>query len=289
VEARFVKLNGSRLYIVGAGAVGSALAVALQQHGVRVEGVFSRRVISADVLRKKVHAKISGTLTEISFGKKSPNTVKGIVIIAVRDDVVKDVVRQLVQNHRNYHGFVFFHTSGMLSSAVLKPLRKRGAAVGSFHPLQTFPKRLGETKNLKGIWIALEGDRRACQIGKLLAKKIGAQSFIIRAQQKKFYHIAAVFASNYFVTLLSAVETLGAEAKLPERKVIEIFEPLIKQTLNNVKQYGAASALTGPIKRGDIRTVEQHISALAGKKNRDTLALYASLGRETLKLANREK
>ncbi len=289
MEARLVNLKNSRVYVIGAGSVGSALAVALRRCGVRIEGVFSRRAISADLLKKKVRAKVSGTFAEISFGEKFSDTESGIVIIAVPDDAVTDVARQIALLHRDYRSFVFFHTSGTLASTALEPLRKRGAAVGSFHPLQTFLKKNGETASFKGIWIAVEGDRRAREVGKFLAKKIGARLFSVDSQLKKFYHIAAVFASNYFVTLLSAVETLGAQAKLPKRKIIEIFEPLIIQTLNNVKQYGAASALTGPIKRGDIRTIQKHLEALSGKKNRHILTLYAALGRETLLLAKQLK
>lgn len=278
----YLRLNERRFYIIGAGAVGSALAVALKKSGVRIEGVFSRSAVSAGILKKKVRAKVSGTL------EKFQGVAKGIVFIAVPDDVVADVARRLAQLHSNYRGFIFFHTSGTHSSFELKPLKMRGATVGSFHPLQTFPKKNASTASFKEIWVAVEGDSRACKTGKFLAKKIGAKPFFIHSQKKKIYHIAAVFASNYFVTLLSAVEMLGAESKLPKRKVIEIFEPLIKQTLNNVKRYGATAALTGPIKRGDIRTVEQHISALAGRKNQHLLTLYACLGRETLRLAHRK-
>ncbi|MDE3056913.1 MAG: DUF2520 domain-containing protein [Bacteroidota bacterium] len=278
-----MKLHSGHIYVIGAGAVGRALAVALRKSGIHIEAVFSRRAISAERLKRSVRAKISGTLEEFSRPER------GIILIAVPDDTVPEVARKLAMVCHDFRRHVVLHTSGTLSSASLAPLRKRGAAVGSFHPLQTFPKNHRGATRFNGIWIAVEGDDRARETGAFLAKEIGAKPFIVSGRKKKFYHIAAVFASNYFVTLLSAVETLGAKAGLPRRKIFEIFEPLIKQTLNNVKQYGAASALTGPIKRGDIHTVEQHIAALAGKENRYLLALYAALGRETLRLARGKK
>jgi predicted short-subunit dehydrogenase-like oxidoreductase (DUF2520 family) len=56
---------------------------------------------------------------------------------------------------------------------------------------------------------------------------------------------------------------------------------LMRGTLDNVAMLGLASALTGPVARGDVDTVRHHQSRLAESER----ALYSAMGRETLRLA----
>ena len=97
--------------------------------------------------------------------------------------------------------------------------------------------------------------------------------------------MAGVFASNYFVTLLSVVEKLAADSGISRRLIWKIYQPIIGQTLRNVVGSSPASALTGPIARGDTETVIRHLRALSTKKLAHLTALYSSLGIETIRLA----
>ncbi len=268
--------------IIGAGAVGYALALSLHKKHYFINAVFSKSGKSARLLGKKVGASQRGILSKRSRDK-------GIFFIAVPDDEIKNVVRRLLYRQSDFSDSLVFHTSGALSSDVLLPLKKKGAAVGSFHPLQTFPRSKIGSVTLREVFVAVEGDPKAVVAGKRIALGMGTRPFILSSQQKVLYHIAAVFGSNYFVTLLSVVEELGLRIGVSRKKIITMIEPLILQSLKNVRSGSASSALTGPIARGDVRTINKHRSALKTAKLRHISELYSALAKATTRLATRKK
>jgi len=268
--------------IIGAGSVGSALALALRGEKYPLRIVLSKNGKSARTLGQRVcapHAKLSST---------HHFSVEGIIFIAVPDDEIKNVVHILSRWNEDFSRSIIFHTSGALTSKILSPLERRGATVGSFHPLQTFPKSNRTSGLFKDIWIGIEGDKKAVAAARRITHDFAARSFVLSSQQKVLYHIAAVFSSNYFVALLSIVEELGNRIHVPRRKIISIFEPLIRQSLMNVKKYSAASALTGPIARGDIHTLRRHRAELKKKGLNDISQMYSALAKETSKVASRK-
>ncbi len=268
--------------IIGAGAVGYALALSLHKKQYPIRAVFSKSGKSARILAKKIGAPRSG------IHSTQPHD-NGIFFIAVPDDEIKNVVRRLLHRQTDFSGSLVFHTSGALSSDVLQPIREKGAAVGSFHPLQTFPRSKIGSIDLREIFVAVEGDRKAVAAGKRIARGLGARPFVLSSQQKVLYHIAAVFGSNYFVTLLSVVEELGPRIGVSQRKIIAMIEPLILQSLKNVRIGSASSALTGPIARGDVRTIGKHRSALKTNRLRRISELYVALAKATVRLASKKK
>ena len=244
--------------------------------------VLSRTGKSAKAVGQSVRAPFARLRSTKRFG------VEGMIFIAVPDDEITNVVQTLSRGHKDFSRSIIFHTSGALSSEILSPLKRRGATVGSFHPLQTFPKSGIASGQLKNIWIGIEGDNKAVIAAKRIAHDFVSYPFVLSARQKVLYHVAAVFSSNYFVTLLSVVEELGKHIRLPRRKIIPIFEPLILRSLMNVKKYSAASALTGPIVRGDVRTVKRHRTELEKKGLRHISQLYSALAKETSLLASKK-
>ena len=268
--------------IVGAGAVGSALALALDRHGYRIRSLISKHGKSADRLGRKVGAGKTGSMSQL-------RDVSGLLFIAVPDDNIPGVVRYLSRHQTDFSGSIVFHTSGALASDVLKPLRKNGASVGSFHPLQTILRSRVSRNDLRNIWIGIEGDPAAVKAGVRLAKRIGSHPFVLSKKQKVLYHIAAVFSSNYLVTILSVVEELGHKIGLPQSTILPMFEPLILQSVNNVKERTAAVALTGPIARGDKKTLRRHHSALGQRGLEEIFKLYKALESETMRLTHRKK
>lgn len=267
--------------IIGAGGVGSALALSLHQNKVSIRAIFSKKGDSAKRLGKRVHARKTGAF-------RAGCVTSGIIIIAVPDDEIAAAVRTLRSRPVALSGSTILHTSGALSSAALLPLKKMGAAVGSFHPLQTFPKKLIGSASLRGLPVAVEGDSGAVRMGRKIARAIGAHPFAISSRQKVLYHIAAVFGSNYFVTLLSSIEELGRHIGFRRQKMIAMLEPIILQSLKNVKISSAAAALTGPIARGDLKTVNMHLDALRSRNLKDISDLYSALARATTRLAARK-
>ncbi len=271
-----------KLTIIGAGGVGRSIALALFSKGISVDGIYSRRGASAKRLAAAVKVRNYGTL-------KITTPLSGLVVIAVPDAEISSVVSLLRAERRSLKGITVVHTSGTLTSDVLQPLRALGASVGSFHPLQTFSAARRST-SFTSIYCAVEGDRSAVTVGEALARALGARSFRIRKSDKTKYHIAAVFASNYLVTLLSAAEQTAGNIGLSGNQFRKIIRPLVIQTAENVLNASPAKALTGPIKRGDGETVTEHIRTLEiSKELKHLLPLYAALGIETAHLAKRRK
>jgi predicted short-subunit dehydrogenase-like oxidoreductase (DUF2520 family) len=107
------------------------------------------------------------------------------------------------------------------------------------------------------------------------------EALVLDAAQKPRYHAAAVMVSNYTVTLAAIGAKLAREAGVPAEAASRIFLPLLEGTVKNLELLGPASALTGPIRRGDIGTIEAHLGALTGDDRR----LYAQLGLRAVELA----
>jgi predicted short-subunit dehydrogenase-like oxidoreductase (DUF2520 family) len=211
-----------------------------------------------------------------------------IVLIAAPDSAVSNVATELATNeHLRWNTLTVAHTSGVLTTNALLPLKAKGARVLSIHPLYAFPDANSALENLAGIFYGIEGDSSAVEIGKNLVSDLGGKSIVIPQDSKTLYHIAAVFGSNYLVTLISLVGEVFSSVGLPRNEFFEVVEPLIQNTLRNIKQKSTLDALTGPIERGDLETVRLHLEELR-KKLPYIIPVYVAMGLETIRLALRK-
>ncbi len=273
--------------IIGAGAVGTSLALALYAHQYPIRTIISRTVAAAADLAARVECGGSAGLD----GVRLPPD--GVVFIAVPDDALPAVLARLRAADAQPEeaplphegGPVVLHTSGALPGGILSPLRDLGASVGSFHPLMLFPRGRSTGAEFAQCPVAIEGDDRAAGAARDIALSLTSRPFSIPPEKKTLYHIAAVFASNYFVTLLSAVGRTGEAAGLPREEIVTLFEPLIRQTLDTVLCTSPHAALTGPIARNDRDTIRRHVEALRDLGDEQTLSLYIELGLATARLA----
>lgn len=272
--------NKYTITIIGAGAVGSAVARAARRKRIHVSGIYSAGGRSAIVLGRKVGAVEKGRLSQGA-------QYDGLVIIAVPDSRIAAVSREISRSTGSLRRAVFLHTSGALESSELNVLKNNGASIGSLHPMQTFPSR--SKSSVRDIWWSIEGDARAVREGKRFVKMLDGNIFVIPKKAKVLYHTAGVFASNYLVTLMSIVEELAHEIKIPRNDIWKIYLPIVQMTLENVRKTSPARALTGPIARGDVKTVTKHIKALSTKKLNHLLSVYSALGLETTRLAKKKK
>ena len=194
-----------KLSIIGTGTVGSTLALALHEKGYPVASLISRTGSAAISLAKAVKCeRVSTNVNDLA-----PSTQ--ILLIAVSDDAIRDVAQQLAQNKRlRWKGMVVFHLSGVHTSELLEPLRKKGALVASIHPIQTFPKgqRLSKTK-LKGISYGIEGTDEALKFARQIVNDLEGKAVVIPKELKPLYHIACVFASNYMMVFINTISELA--------------------------------------------------------------------------------
>jgi predicted short-subunit dehydrogenase-like oxidoreductase (DUF2520 family) len=263
-----------KIGIIGAGTVGTALAVKLGQAGYLISAVTSRSRFSAERLVSLTGSgHVFNSLQEVADHAD-------LVFVTTPDDSIATVVNQI--NWRP--GMNAVHCSGADSLDVLEPARLGGAQVGSFHPLQTFASIQKAIENLHGSTFALEADGALLDILKEMAAKLDSRWIKLGAGDKAAYHTAAVMTSNYLVTLVKLATDLWGSFGIPRDQAVQALLPLLKGTLNNLENLSVPNALTGPIARGDIGTVQIHLNTL--KENSPAiLPVYCELGLQTIPVA----
>lgn len=262
--------------IIGAGALGSILTRALMSQDVTLKSVFNRTESKAKDLADELAVSSFGTFPG------SISELGALTFLTVPDSAIKGVAQRLSKLKGDLENFTFVHCSGNESAEVLQPLKLQGATIASFHPLQTFTAH-SRTSDFKGIYFSLQGDVEAFPRLRLVAKKLGAQILEVTKDQKSHLHAAAVLASNYLTTLLDTSVKVAARGGLSDEKVKNALLPLVETTLQNASQQSFIDALSGPIKRGDIRTVEKHLELLDGSP--ELKQVYCVLGLRTVELA----
>jgi predicted short-subunit dehydrogenase-like oxidoreductase (DUF2520 family) len=260
--------------IVGGGAVGTALGVALTRAGWPVHGVASRDAGRRERFR---------SLVEGSRAFSEPTALVEeveLVIVAVPDDAIASIA---AATHM-YGGQAMVHTSGVLGPEVLAPAMAAGTQIGSFHPLVAFADLERAVAALSGATIAIEGDDQLVALLAEMAEALGAVPVRLAPGAKAAYHAAAVLAAGGFVALLDAIAELGRVAGLDEAGSLAIYGPLIEQTLGNARALGIRAALTGPMTRGDRGTLDAHLEALR-RHAPGVLDLYVAAAEREIALA----
>ena len=268
-----------KIAIIGCGRVGTALALGLQRAGYPISGLASRRLASAHA----VAARLGG---KIPIGQApAPVTIQAeAVFITTPDGVIAQVCRETAREGGFAPGGVVLHCSGALPSTILAAARDNGAHIGSMHPLQSFAAAQADGDPFQGIVVSVEGDGPALALAERITADLKARGHRIRTEAKTLYHAAAVVASNYLVTLLDLSLALLAEAGVARGDAFDVMGPLIDGTLANVRRSGPATALTGPVARGDAATVADHLNAI-GAMMPDALPLYRAMGLATVAVA----
>jgi predicted short-subunit dehydrogenase-like oxidoreductase (DUF2520 family) len=268
-DARKLKVG-----FVGAGTVGTALAVRLFQRRCPVVAVSSRNLSSAQKLARLVaDCRVCQTAQEVA-------DVADLIFITTPDDVISEIASE-VKWHKGQN---VIHCSGAHSIDILEPARRLGANVGSFHPLQTFASVREARDNLPGSTFALEGEEPLLSRLKELASLLNGNWVELKPGDKVLYHVAAVFVSNYLVTLVKLALDLWQGFGVPPKEAAKALLPLLRGTVNNIDNIGLPDCLTGPIARGDLGTISKHLNALEAK-NSSLLTTYKDLGFQTIPIA----
>ncbi|MBI5590237.1 MAG: DUF2520 domain-containing protein [Deltaproteobacteria bacterium] len=243
--------------IVGCGRMGTALAKTLGGKGYAIVGVSSLHLSSAQRL-----AGICGVLDatdqpwEITCGAD-------VVFLTTPDGVIESVCEAISKQDGFSSSAIVLHCSGAHPSTILSSARKSGASIGSMHPLQSFATVDISRNPFQGIRVAIEGDPKAVSTAVRMAEDLEAHPLRIITEGKPLYHAAAVVASNFLVTLMGVAFRFIQQAGVPPEEAFSVLKPLIEGTLGNIERGGVHQALTGPVVRGDIQTVETHVQAIA--------------------------
>ena len=263
-----------KIGFIGAGTTGTALAVRLSQKGYAVLAVSSRSLASAQRLAELVtDCKAYESAQEVAH-------ISDLVFITTPDDTIA----RIAQETQWHAGQSVVHCSGAYSVDILEPARQLGANVGSFHPLQTFAGVQQAIENLPGSAFALEAEEPLLSMLKELASILDGNWAELKPGDKALYHAAAVFVSNYLVTLVRLALDLWQDFGVPPEEATQALLPLLKGTVNNIENIGLPNCLTGPVARGDLGTISKHLSVL-NNRNSSLLSTYKELGLQTIPIA----
>jgi predicted short-subunit dehydrogenase-like oxidoreductase (DUF2520 family) len=259
---------------IGAGTVGTALAVLLSRQSYRVASVYSRSRSSAE----KLAAEINGC--RVMDSSQAVADAAELTFITTPDSAIAGVVSRI----KWQKGRSVVHCSGADSTDILEPARESGAMVGGFHPLQTLAGVKQAIENIPGSTFAVEAEEPLLTTLKNMTQALGGQPIVLKSSDKVAYHAAAVFASNYLVTLLKMAADLWQTFAIPADQAARALLPLMRGTLHNIETIGIPQCLTGPIARGDTGTVDKHLQVLR-EKAPTLLFPYKELGLQTIPIA----
>ena len=254
--------------IVSAGRVGTAVGAALERAGHVVSACSA--VSSASVARAVKRLPDTEILPAADVAARSE-----LLILAVPDDQLADLVRGLAATHAVKPGTLVAHTSGANGIAILTPLTELGALPLAIHPAMTFTGHDEDTARLSSACFGITAaDDIGYAIAQSLVLEIGGEPVRVREENRALYHAALAHGSNHLVTLVvDAVEALRASLQGDEllgQQLVDgdpggvaerVLQPLLSAALDNALRRGP-SALTGPVARGDAAAVDTHLRVL---------------------------
>jgi predicted short-subunit dehydrogenase-like oxidoreductase (DUF2520 family) len=258
--------------VVGAGRVGSALGAALARAG--------HRVVAASGASAASRHRIARDLPTARHAPPEAVALLAteVLILAVPDDALPAVVSRLAGARAVRAGQVVAHTSGAHGLAVLAPLAEFGALPLALHPAMTFAGGPHDVDRLTGgISFGVTAPSELWPLARRLVADLGGTAEWIAEADRSLYHAALAHGANHLVTLVNeALDRLrDAGVVHPER----VLAPLLRAALGNTLELGDA-ALTGPVSRGDARTVDAHLKRLA-EVAPESVPPYRALARRT--------
>jgi predicted short-subunit dehydrogenase-like oxidoreductase (DUF2520 family) len=262
----------ARIAVLGLGRLGSCLARALAAAGVTQIAIATRERAAAEQIASNLGAGVHAVdASEIADRAE-------LVFLAVPDAAVRDTCDALPLTAT--HAVV--HLSGVLGLDSLEPAAVRGASIGALHPLQAFPA-CSSADRFRGVYTGIEASDPALTAQlEAIARVLGATPFSLAGVDRAAYHAAAVLTSNYVVALHAAAAEVWRVAGLPPSAARAALAPLTLGAAQAIAERELPQALTGPIARGDVRSVASHLQVLQADPER--AALYRALARELLRL-----
>jgi len=283
--------------IIGAGRLGTALALSLSSHGYTITSLVAARRKSAQRAARTIKRYTSNSahtvaplaLAAAELDRLPPAT---IYLFTTPDDQLAHASAELARvlcarnNRQAQSSAVALHTSGALASVELSTLHKAGCAIGSLHPLAAVTTDAREgARALGSAFYCVEGDGSAVRAARRIARALGGRSFTIESAKKPLYHAAAVITSGHTVALFDVACEMLTRCGLDERTARETLLPLLESTSRNLQRQPPAQALTGTFARADEATLQRHLAALRAERLQLAEDVYRLLGSRSLLLA----
>lgn len=231
--------------LIGAGRLATHLGMALKQAGHRIQCVYSRTMASASALAAQTGGVAVDDVQQV------PQTAD-VFVMAVKDAVLATLAAQLAKGRE---GQVFLHTAGSMPMDLFQGLVRH---YGVFYPIQTFSKE--RQVDFSEIPVFIEGcDDEALHRARTLAESVSRRVFLMSSDERKYLHLAAVFACNFTNHCYALASDILHEHGLP----FDVMLPLIDETTRKVHDFEPKDVQTGPAVRYDENVISMQTALLA--------------------------
>ena len=256
--------------VVGAGRVGSVLGAALARAGHRVTGTYA--------VSEASRARAAELLPGVPV-KDDAAVVAGAerALLAVPDAALGHLVAGLAATGVWQAGQIVVHTSGRHGVGILDPARAQHVLPLALHPAMTFTGTAMDLDRLVDCAFGVTADDALRPMAEALVLEMGGEPVWIAETDRTAYHLALAHGANHLVTLTSEAMQILASAGVEDPQ--RVLGPLMRAALDNALRLGDA-ALTGPVARGDVGTVEDHLREL-DRLSPEIRRTYVAMARAT--------
>lgn len=235
-----------RVVIIGSGNVATSLADGLMAR-CEVVQIYSRQLPHAQALADAIGCPLA------TDDLNALVTDADAYIIAVRDDVIADVVAAVPDN-----GALWLHTSGSKGIDLFKGHR---AHYGVLWPMQSFSREV--VVALDDVhFFAEASDKKTLEHLMALGHMISHHVIEADSDKRRRLHVASVFSCNFANHMWTLADEVLGDAGLP----FDALLPLIRTTVDKLNNLSPAKSQTGPAIRHDTQVLDSHLAMLDGDK-----------------------
>lgn len=263
-----------RVGVIGAGRVGAVLGAALAAAGHDVVAASGVSASSAERAARLLPGVPLLPADEVV-------AAADLVVLAVPDDTLAGLVAGLAETGAWRPGQLTFHTSGAHGLAVLAPAERAGVLALALHPAMTFSGAPEDADRLAGAPFGVTSRPGHRPVAETLVLEMGGEPFFVAEEDRRLYHAALVTGANHLVTLVAEAADLLRAAGVGEPA--RVLGPLLTAALDNGLRRGDRG-LTGPVVRGDVGTVRDHLETLTGRAP-ESVAAYVAMAQRTTERA----
>lgn len=260
ISFKIIKFVGMmKVTLIGAGNLATQLGKSLKKAGVIISQVYSRTEDSARTLGELLEAE---WLTDI----KALRDEADIYIFSVKDSVLCELISEVCKSRGDK---LFLHTAGSMSMSCFEGKALR---YGVFYPMQTFSKT--KDVDFERIPVFIEGNSiETVDVIRSLANKLTQRVIRLSSADRKYLHLAAVWACNFTNYCYTVASDILGEHGIP----FDVMLPLINETTEKIQKISPKEAQTGPAVRGDRNVMSKQLELMNGKE--DLQELYKMLSK----------
>ena len=261
ISFKFIKFVGMmKVTLIGAGNLATQLGKSLKKDGVIISQVYSRTEDSARTLGELLEAE---WLTDI----KALRDEADIYIFSVKDSVLCELISEVCKGRGDK---LFLHTAGSMPMSCFEG---KALHYGVFYPMQTFSK--SKDVDFERIPVFIEGNSIETEdVIRSLANKLTQRVIRLSSADRKYLHLAAVWACNFTNYCYTVASDILSEHGIP----FDVMLPLINETTEKIQKISPKEAQTGPAVREDRNVMSKQLELMNGKENLQELYQMLSKG-----------